>query len=128
MFPLKDVGKAPDKSKFSHVSTEFRRDVDKLASPSYKVKAHESLINCIDGAGGIGSEFGPPEVATGGRDGERELNSLGKHPVNSHASPFFETGQVKIWDTRQQSSPVARFGPKAGEPVRDVWAVAFGRF
>jgi len=34
---------------------------------TYKVKGHDSIINCIDAIGGSG--FGPPEIVTGGRDG-----------------------------------------------------------
>ena len=36
----------------------------------FTVKAHDQIINCIDGAGGVGVQTGPPEIATGSRDGE----------------------------------------------------------
>ncbi len=55
---------------FSRLPT-LVRDVEKLDKPVFSVRAHESLINCIDGAGGPGSELGPPEIVTGGRDGGR---------------------------------------------------------
>ncbi len=32
-------------------------------------KAHEGIINAIDGIGGKGPEYGAPEIVTGGRDG-----------------------------------------------------------
>jgi len=35
-------------------------------------------------------------------------------------------GQVKVWDPRQQGSPVVSFGPSGGETARDTWTVAFG--
>lgn len=37
--------------------------------PVYSVKAHNGMINCIDGIGGLGVGYGAPEIATGGRDG-----------------------------------------------------------
>ena len=42
----------------------------------YSVKAHEQLVNCVDGCGGLNVNSGPPELATGSRDG-RLLASLG---------------------------------------------------
>jgi hypothetical protein len=36
----------------------------------YAVKAHDGIINCIDGMGGVGLQSGPPEIATASRDGE----------------------------------------------------------
>jgi WD repeat-containing protein 92 len=66
---------------------------------SYSVKAHEGIINTIDGAGGSG--FGPPEIVTGGRD-----------------------GCVRVWDPRQ-TSPVVSL--EAAETIKpDCWAVSFG--
>lgn len=35
----------------------------------YSVKAHENIVNCIDGIGGQNIGYGAPEIATGGRDG-----------------------------------------------------------
>ncbi|CAG9329157.1 unnamed protein product [Blepharisma stoltei] len=65
----------------------------------YKVKAHEGLINSLEGAGGSG--MGPPELVTGGRD-----------------------GCVKVWDIRQEA-PVVSLEP-AEEIKPDCWAVCFG--
>lgn len=36
----------------------------------YSVKAHDKLINCIDGIGGLDTGYGAPEIVTGGRDGK----------------------------------------------------------
>ena len=35
----------------------------------YSVRAHEQIINTIDGCGGVGMGTGAPELATGSRDG-----------------------------------------------------------
>ncbi|KAJ3013654.1 WD repeat-containing protein 92, partial [Thoreauomyces humboldtii] len=80
-------------------------DLERTELPVYTVQSHDQIINCMDGAGGgaSGSPKGPPEVATGSRD-----------------------GAVKIWDLRQRDKPVARIAPAEGDPVHDTWAVAFG--
>ena len=38
--------------------------------PMYSVKAHQEIINCINGVGGVGIGEGAPELVTGSRDGE----------------------------------------------------------
>ncbi|RKO94023.1 WD repeat-containing protein 92-like protein [Blyttiomyces helicus] len=78
-------------------------DLERTELPVYSVRAHEQIINCIDGCGGVGVKTGPPEIATGSRD-----------------------GTVKIWDPRQKDKPVAKISPTKGEPARDTWTVAFG--
>lgn len=40
----------------------------------YSTIAHEKLVNCIDGIGGLDIGYGAPEIVTGGRDGK--LGSL----------------------------------------------------
>ena len=35
----------------------------------YSVKAHDGIINAIDGCGGTGMGTGAPEIVTGSRDG-----------------------------------------------------------
>lgn len=70
--------------------------------PAWEVKAHESIVNCVDGCGDT-STGGAPELATGGRD-----------------------GCVRVWDVRQKDAPVAVFKPGEGVEARDCWAVAFG--
>lgn len=77
-------------------------DLDRIDTPVFSVVAHDQIINCIDGCGGTSVGHGPPEIATGSRD-----------------------GSVKIWDTRQQD-PVATMAPKHGDPIVDTWSVAFG--
>ncbi|KAJ3221887.1 hypothetical protein HK099_002993 [Clydaea vesicula] len=74
-------------------------DIENPDISVYSVKAHEKIVNCIDGAG---SNFGAPELVTGSSD-----------------------GIVKIWDLRQRDKPVAKIVPESGE-VRDTWSVAFG--
>ncbi|CAJ1022735.1 WD domain, G-beta repeat, putative [Leishmania guyanensis] len=61
--------------------------------------AHESIINAIDGA----RYSGPPEVATGSRD-----------------------GSVKVWDTRQSNKPVVSLNPADPARARDCWTVRLG--
>ena len=66
---------------------------------SFSVKAHEGIINTIDGAGSTG--YGPPEIVTGGRD-----------------------GCVRVWDPRQRAPVVSL---EAAEDIKpDCWAVTFG--
>lgn len=79
-------------------------DLEHSRAPISEVKAHATIVNCIDGCGGQARGYGAPELATGGRD-----------------------GCVRIWDTRQKDAPVAAFEPEEGEGApRDCWAVAFG--
>lgn len=61
--------------------------------------AHESIINAIDGA----HYSGPPELATGSRD-----------------------GSVKVWDTRQSNKAVVSLNPADPGRARDCWTVRFG--
>nr|XP_054758937.1 dynein axonemal assembly factor 10-like [Lytechinus pictus] len=78
-------------------------NLEKLEKPVYSVAAHNEIINCIDGVGGLGIGEGAPEIATGSRD-----------------------GAVKIWDPRQKDKPVACMEPADGESKRDCWTVALG--
>ena len=64
--------------------------------------AHNSIVNCIDGCGGLGIGSGAPELVTGGRD-----------------------GAVRLWDPRLPE-PVLSLEPAAGEAARECWSVAFG--
>ena len=77
-------------------------DLEKLQQPVFSVKGHDTIINCIDGCGGMRGA-GAPEIATGSRD-----------------------GCVHVWDPRQRDQPVASMEPEPGAPIRDCWAVAFG--
>jgi len=72
--------------------------------PIFSVKAHDQIINCIDGVAGLGIGRGAPEIVTASRD-----------------------GFVKVWDPRVKDRPVACMQPKATKTnARDCWAVAFG--
>lgn len=77
-------------------------DLEKPDTAIYTQQAHSSIINAIDGCGGIGIGNGAPEIVTGGRD-----------------------GCVRLWDPRV-SYPVIALEPDQGQPVRDCWTVAFG--
>ncbi len=78
-------------------------DLERLSQPVFCVpKAHDTIINAIDGCGGL-KGAGAPEIATGGRD-----------------------GAVHVWDVRQASGPVVTMAAKEGEITRDCWCVAFG--
>ncbi|XP_063596201.1 dynein axonemal assembly factor 10-like [Penaeus indicus] len=78
-------------------------DLAAAETPVYSVKAHEEIINAIDGVAGLNIGKGAPEIATGSRD-----------------------GLVKVWDPRQRDRPVVTIEPKEGEQKRDCWSVAFG--
>lgn len=77
-------------------------DLDNLGKPLFSVRAHDKMINALDGVGGSGRQQGAPELATGGRD-----------------------GSVKVWDVRQET-PVAVMEPAEGEARRDCWTIGFG--
>ena len=62
-------------------------------------KAHDSIINAIDGA----LHDGPPEICTGSRD-----------------------GTVKVWDARQLNKAVVALNPADKGRARDCWTVKFG--
>ena len=73
-------------------------DMEKPADPVYHVQAHASIVNGMDGCGGMAKGYGPPEIATCGRD-----------------------GCVRVWDPRQESAPVAAFQPSDKENARCLY-------
>lgn len=62
-------------------------------------RAHDSIVNCVDGC----RRDGPPELVTGSRD-----------------------GAVKVWDSRQANRPVVVLEPVERSRARDCWCVRFG--
>jgi hypothetical protein len=64
--------------------------------------AHASMINAIDGIGGLNTGGGAPEIVTGGRD-----------------------GAVRLWDPRVPNCVLA-LEPAEGQTARECWAVSFG--
>jgi len=65
-------------------------DLENLSKgPVLKIHGHESIINSIDGVGGLGEGAGSPEIVTGSRD-----------------------GRVKVWDVRVRDKPVACMEPR----------------
>ena len=81
----------------------LNRDLEKPNAAVYSAQAHTSIINDIDGCGGLNIGKGAAELATCSRD-----------------------GSVKIWDVRQKDRPVAVIEPEEGASRKDCWAVAFG--
>ncbi|KAF9207034.1 hypothetical protein BGZ49_001313 [Haplosporangium sp. Z 27] len=82
-------------------------DLTRTEVPLSSFKAHEDVVNCMDGAG---SQTGRPEFVTGCRD-----------------------GTVKLWDMRQNHketegapSPISNISRKRGQAGNDVWCVALG--
>jgi WD40 repeat protein len=73
-------------------------DLEAINTPVFSVQAHSSIINCIDGVGGLNTGYGAPELATGGRD-----------------------GCVKIWDPRQQVRRIRAPCIQPGMSIR--WSV-----
>ncbi|GMH42793.1 hypothetical protein BSKO_10712 [Bryopsis sp. KO-2023] len=78
-------------------------DLEDTKTPLFDVQAHASIVNAIDGCGGQTRGYGPPEIASCGRD-----------------------GCVRVWDVRQKDAPVAAFEPSEKDDARDCWCVAFG--
>lgn len=102
-----------------HKGYLYLYDIEQMSRPLFSVKAHENMINCVDGVGGKDPmKYGAPEIATGSSD-----------------------GAVKVWDVRR-NTPVVVFTPdedsvvSVGNPGRpedgvlriypECWAVAFG--
>ncbi|MES1901870.1 MAG: WD repeat-containing protein 92 [Paramarteilia canceri] len=82
------------------------RDMEKDIMIVSEYKAHQNMINSIDGAGGVGSGYGQSEIATCSVD-----------------------GSAKVWDLRQKSEPVVSLVPESdnhSQKPRDCWALAFG--
>lgn len=77
-------------------------DVERPKVPIYSVKAHKSIINVVDGCGGVNIGYGAPEIVTGGRD-----------------------GCVRVWDPRVETAVVS-LEPNEGKESRDCWAACFG--
>jgi WD40 repeat protein len=77
-------------------------DLDKPNTPIFEAQAHASIINCMDGIGGLQTGYGAPEIVTGGRD-----------------------GCVRVWDPRT-NVPVLSLEPEEGQTARDCWSVSFG--
>ncbi|RHZ13080.1 hypothetical protein DYB31_000622 [Aphanomyces astaci] len=99
-------------------------DFEKPEIPVYSAQAHKSIINCIDGCGGLNIGYGAPELATGGRDGDgaglldrclryyfvvqhRSLSCLNcRSPGNSFnddercLAAGYDNGDVKLFDLR----------------------------
>ena len=84
--------------------TFFSRDLENPTTAVYSTQAHTSIINDIDGVGGLKIGRGAAELATCSRD-----------------------GSVKIWDVRQKDRAVAVIEPEGGQARQDCWAVAFGK-
>ncbi|KAI9256516.1 WD repeat-containing protein 92-like protein [Phascolomyces articulosus] len=80
-------------------------DTSRFDLPVSTIKAHETIINAIDGCGGATQPGGAREIATACRD-----------------------GCVKVWDTRDLEKSVLEIRPKPKEQMGDAWAVAFGNF
>lgn len=85
----------------------YYRNIERLDGCVFKKDAaHHGIINGIDATGGS-SDSGALEIVSGGQD-----------------------GCVKVWDPRQNNSPVACFVPleksEGGVGRQDCWTVAFG--
>merc|ERR1712093_949676 len=49
-------------------------DLERTEMPVYSVKAHDVIVNSIDGCGGLNIGSGAPEIVTGSRDGRIGLS------------------------------------------------------
>jgi WD40 repeat protein len=52
-----------------HVGRLVVYDLERIEKPVFSQQAHTSIINAIDGCGGLDVGYGAPEIVTGGRDG-----------------------------------------------------------
>ena len=59
---MRDVAVVDYKGKLLIYDIEYGKE-------KYRVQAHASMANVIDGIGGKGPEYGAPELVTGGSDG-----------------------------------------------------------
>ena len=76
-------------------------DLERMDLPSFSVKGHDQIINCIDGCGGLSIGNGAPELVTGSRD-----------------------GCVRVWDPRVQEAVVSLEPEEGADGARDCWTVA----
>lgn len=57
-------------------------------------------------------------------EGEHSMTMYSWHKIYC----LFFPGTVKVWDPRQNDTPVANMEPVQGESKRDCWTVAFGNW
>jgi len=101
-------------------------DIEKPELPVYSAQAHKSIINAIDGCGGLNLGHGAPEIVTGGRDGESLCEDMKDIlPLDLVDLLHIVLGCVRVWDSRV-ASPVVSLEPEQGESIRDCWTVCFG--
>ncbi|XP_051900277.1 dynein axonemal assembly factor 10-like isoform X2 [Pristis pectinata] len=63
-------------------------------APLYSAKAHQEIINCIDGVGGLGIGQGAPEIVTGSRDGYACTQ------WDRCVCAGYDNGDIKLFDLR----------------------------
>jgi WD40 repeat protein len=118
-------------------------DLDRLDTPVFQVKGHSSIINAIDGIGGLNVGSGAPEIVTGSRDGcVKVWDVRQKEPVVSGAKDqrmaagiySHKTNRVVVEMTfdsfpsllRCFFLPQSSLEPAFGQTPRDCWSVCFG--
>jgi len=79
---------------------QLLRDPERLELPIISAKAHNSIINAIDGYGPLNVESKSSEIITGSRD-----------------------GRIKLWDLRTELSPITVVSPD--QQAADIWSLAF---
>ena len=65
------------------------RDLEASTEPVYSVRAHQEIINSLDGVGGLGVGEGAPEITTGSRDGEPS------HAHYHYTTPLHNNTQIQ---------------------------------
>lgn len=70
MLNLKIIMKFLNDQNLNYHTLYIARDLERLELPVYSVKGHDTIINAIDGVGGLGIGGGAPEIVTGSRDGK----------------------------------------------------------
>jgi hypothetical protein len=73
-------------------------DLEKLEKPVFSApQAHASIVNAIDGVGGLNVGFGAPEIATAGRDGNANTMRVWLPRTHAHVAILAVARVFVVW-------------------------------